>query len=180
MKKRFDFSRFAFKDEPGEESAAGSSDQRARIVCKPSPAYISDEERSNDVDIPATRSGRRVQPKTVVIDDSSEASSEEENEDAFKVSAYTNKKLAGKPKRVKKLKAAREELDISKEFVPLRSTNKSITVDIPLKSINNKLSNYDIANEKKALSDEINLLLGDDDSNSNQSDPRANKRKANK
>lgn len=174
MKKSFDFSRFAFKEDSEPDGEVSSvSDQKPKIVSKPAPFYPSDDEQSNDTDF-KTRSGRRVQPKTVLIDDSSEASSEEENGDAFKVSAYTNKRLVAKPKRVKKIK---EELDLSKEFVPLRSTNKSITVDNPLKSINNKLSNYGITNERKALSDEINLLLEEDDTSSTQS---SNKRKANK
>ena len=178
VKKKFDFSRFAFREDGEAEEATASNDLPAKMDPKPAPVHSSDEEQSNDGQF-QTRSGRRVQSKVTVINDSSD-SSEDENEDAFKVSSRMTNRLNGKAKPAKRTtKAAKEELDISKEFVALRRSNKSITVDKPLKSINNKLSDFTMAKEKQALSDEIDLLLGTDDSNQS-SDSKAKKRKASK
>ena len=180
MKKKFDFSRYAYKGDGETSQPTVSHNPPAKLVVKPAPVYSSDEEQSNEGNF-QTRAGRRVQPIVTVIDDSSDASSEEENEDAaFKAFLPTAKSRPnGKAKPAKKNTKSKEELDLSKEFVALRSTNKSITVDKPLKSISNKLSNFEIAAEKQTLSDEINLLLGTDDSNQS-SDSRSKKRKVDK
>lgn len=178
MKKKFDFSKFAFKEDGQTQVTTVEFDPPPEPERKPAlTSHSSEEEQSNDGQF-QTRSGRRVQPKVTVVLDSSESSGEE-NDDAFKTSVRTKNRPNGNAKPAKrKTKKANEELDISKEFVPLRKTNKSITVtEKPLKLINNKLSNFEIAKEKQTLSDEINLLLGTDDSNQS-SDSRVKKRKA--
>ena len=177
MKKKFDFSRFAFREDGQTQATTVPYDPPPKPDHDPAIIPSSDEEQSNDGQF-QTRSGRRVQPKVAVVLDSSESSEEENEEDAFKTSVRPRNRLNGKAKPAKrKTKAVRDELDMSKEFVALRKSNKSITVENPLKSINNKLSNFEIANEKQSLSDEINLLLGTDESNQSY-DSRSKKRKA--
>ena len=175
MKKKFDFSSFAFKEE-GDLNESTELKLPPKIERKQELAIESDEEEdSKSNECFKTRSGRTVQlknnPKTFVLSETSSDEDDDENV-SFKLSNKLDNQLNGKSKRKRKQKATIEDnLDITTDFKPLKKSNRSIQINQePLKALNNKLSKIEIDEKKKNLSlpDEINLLL-EDDGNSNSS-----------
>lgn len=200
---KFDFRKFAFSEDNDEIEDATTS-LPPKIERKPVIKDSSDDE-SNDCF--KTRSGRTIHnkfaAKTITLSSDDDSSEEDEN-DVFKVYQKLDSELNNKPKRIRenKVKIQNEQVDLngkfvklrknklkkeddlnlSADFVPLKKSNKSITIDQdalsnPLKILSNKMNKIEVNGDKKFLNvpDEINMLLNEDSFDSTTSNNRKRK-----